>query len=280
MRVFRDTGNFNAVGANADTVVADCPLPAGSRMNNAWLEMHILGPEDSSARNLHVYALSGYVIPVLDPDTPSSVHDLWDEIVPKAADIGSNVFDMDTATPDTGADYEIGEMDFQEMFKLGVANIRQFYKRVHRISAARAATGYTVAAPDTYLPADFVKSRISKGIKVNQPSVAMMGVSSPDLTDTTTVVPTTYSETNWIKLQYIDQTVEQMLDYLIGLTSEGTGTSPYDEAATLVAEYVAPDYYEQSAGRFLPVTWEVFTFMTFDVTIPGRLELRVLTSGV
>ncbi len=279
MRVFRDDGQNRAVVANSDEVLADIALPANSKVNNVWLEAHILGPEDQSGVMLYMYAMSAYVIPVLDPDTPVDIRDYWDRVVPKSADIATSVFDMDTGANDAGGDYEIGEIDFQELFDLNVLDPKQMFRRIKRISVASNATGYVAGTPDSFRPVDFFKTQIKRGKSVNQPSMGMVGLSSPDLTDTTNANRTTPSETDWIKLQYIDTTFQQMLDYLVGLTSEGTGTSPYDEAAALIAEYVAPDYYEATGGRFAPVTWDAFLFATWDVSIRGKLEVRTLSSG-
>ncbi len=283
MRIFRDTGSAVSISANTDELIGSTNLPNNSSLNNLWMESHIFGPDESSVNGQYMYAITGYMLPVLDPDTPINHRDLWDAIIPKSQEVGSNIFDMDTGAGVSAPDFEIGEIDFESMFDLGVGDPRRFFKRVKRISAAQNATGYTQkdSAADTFKPTDLLKTKIGKRVKVHEPSVAAIGFSSPEMADTTTVHDATLSEANWIKLQYINQTFDQMLDYLIGLTSEGTGTTPYDEAAALIADYVAPDFYEVAglAGAWSGVTWQAYTTMTWDISIEGRLNVNTISAG-
>ncbi len=279
MRLFGERGSQVTVGSNSDRVVSDYPIPSGGKLNNIWIEQHVIGPDETDTADMQIYACTGYVLPVLDPDTPDSIDDLWDLQIPKDVEMGNDVIDIDTAGPDTSPDYEVGEIDFTEVFEFQ-SNISKIFNRVKRISVATNPMGYVQkdAAADLFKPTDFWKSHIKKNVRVNQPSMALIGFSSPWLGDTTATVPNSPSEKDWFMLQYLEQTVENMLMYVGGITTASGTQEPYFEASTLIADLLKRDYYEETGGSFNPVTFSVFTFTTFDITVPGRMALGTLAA--
>ncbi len=280
MRLFGERGSQVIVLANTDRVVADYPIPTGGKLNNIWIEQHVIGPDEVDTAHLVIYAVSGYVMPVLDPDTPDSVDDIWNLQVPKDVEVGNDVIDLDTGTNVATPDYEIGEIDFTEVFEMGASSLKKIFNRVKRVSVASNPMGYTQvdAASDLYKPSDIWKTQIKKNISVQSPSMALIGFSSPEMVDTTTTVPNSPSEQDWFQIQYLEQTVENMLMHVGGITTAAGTQEPFSEAATLVANLLKRDYFEETAGNLPAISWNVFTFTTFDITVPGRMSLGTIAA--
>ena len=89
------------IASGTDEVVAWYPLPKGCTLKNVYLDVHMIGPEGLTINKSCMYGLSGFVVPILDPDAETSVETLWDNLVPKDVDSASGVFDLDTGNADT-----------------------------------------------------------------------------------------------------------------------------------------------------------------------------------
>ncbi len=279
MRLFGERGSQVTVAPNTDRVVADYPIPNNGKLNNVWIEQHVIGPDETPSERLLIYSCSGYVMPVLDPDSAVSVDTHWDQMVPKDVEVGADVIDFDTGAGVAAPDYEIGEIDFAEVFDVGTQGLRKIFNRVKRISIATNPTGYTQvdASADLYKPTDYWKTQIKRNISVHEPSMALIGFGSPELVDTTATAPNTPSKTDWFQIQYLEQTVENMLMFVGGITASGT-QEPYTEAATLIADLLKRDYLEEVGASFAPVSFIVFTFSTFDISVPGRMSLNTVSA--
>lgn len=279
MRIFGRRGSFNRVTAGTDQVVAEYPLPSGGKLNNVDLEVHVIGIEETSIRTLNAYGLTGFVVPVVDPDAATSVQTIWDTLIPKDLDAGSGVFDLDTLAVDTTPEYELGELDLSAVFELVGLKPREIFRRRKRISVASNSTGFEnqAAATDDFTPVDFFTTKVRGNVSVQRPSMVLFGVSSPDMTQTTATVPTAPSETQWMLLQYLEQAVENMLMFVAGLIETGAET-PYEESSAFVAQLLEATLFEEVATGFNPQSWDVFTFATFDISVPGRMQLGTISS--
>lgn len=278
MRIFGRRAMQSTIAAGTDQVIAEFPIPAGGRLNNINLEVHVLGPDERTADFMQIYGIAGFVVPILDPDAQVSLDTIWDQLIPKDLDAGSGVFDIDTGATDATPEYELGELDLSAVFELTSIGPREIFRRQKRLSMAVNPAGYAQidSVPDKYKPNDYFTTKISKGVSVSAPSYVLIGFSSPDLTQTTATFPVTISEKEWIQYQYLEQAVENMLMFVAGLVEAGSET-PYTEASDLVAKLLEADVFEEDAGFFDPVTFTVFCFATFDVTVPDRMQLGTLT---
>ena len=64
---------------------------------------------------------------------------------------------------------------------------------------------------------------------------------------------------------------------LIGLVEAGAET-PFVDSATFIASLIEDDVFEGTSGSFLAVAWTVITQATFDISVPGRIAQKTLTS--
>lgn len=260
-------------------MVSGYPLPTGGKLNNVHLEVHIQGPQQSDVLDMFHYGFSGFVVPVPDPDAAVTYDNLWDTLIPKDMDAGSGVLDLDTEAADTTPEFELGELDLAAVFEISGLSPKEIFRRRKMISASSQSIGYTVvdAAPDTFTPMDHFTTQVRKQVRVNTPSGVMFAVSSPDTAQTDQVIPTTPSEKQWFMLQYMDQAIENMLMFVAGLIETGA-ESPYEDASLFIASLLENNVYEGTAGSFASAAWNVVTKSTYDITVPGRMQLNTLSS--
>lgn len=260
-------------------MISHYPLPPGGRLDNLWFELHAIGEAGQVFTHGFMYGVSGFIVPVLDPDAAVNVNTLWDTLVPKDLDVGSGVFDLDTAAADITPEMELGELDLSAVFEISGAEPHEIFRKMRFVTIATSAIGYEPATSgdDLFLPTDFWKSHIGRKFKVSSPSMILLGLSSPDLTQTTATVPLIPSEAEWFIYQFLEQALENMLMFVAGLVSEGTGTTPADEQATFVAGLLENDVFEEDATFFDNIIWTAYCLSTFQVYVPGRMQLGVIT---
>lgn len=259
------------VAAGSDRVLLNYPLPAHGVLNNVHLNIHVLGPEGVQFNQVVMYGLSGFVLPVPDPDSGIAVDTLWDNLVPKDIDSAQGVFDLDTGATDATPEFEMGEPDWSGIFDVAAMEPLEIFRRRKMLSTLNGMVNYEAvpAAADLWVPGDLVKTHVGRKVRVGTPSMVLFGLSSPSLDETNQTTPTVPSETEWILLQYLEIALDQAFMYLIGLVESGA-ESPYLESAGFIAELLEDDAYEATAGGFSPVSWTVFSQGTFDITVPGR----------
>lgn len=267
------------INAGTDRVIAEYPLPVGGKLNGVHLECHVLGLEESLATHMFMYGISGFVVPLPDPDAAINVDTLWDNLIPKDLDAGSGVFDIDTGALDATPEFEIGELDLTAIFDIQGLAPREIFRRRKRITLASNPSGFQqiASSADLLVPLDFFATQIKKAVRVSSPSMVLFGFSSPDLTQTTATVRTAPLESQWFQYQFLEMTIEQMLMFVGGLVESGAET-PYEEASAFIADLIEATVFEQSAGFYDAITWNCYTTATFDVSVPGRMNLGVLTS--
>lgn len=279
MRLFGRRHSQRLVPAGTDEVLVSFPLPAGGVLNNIHLETHVIGPETVEFLQAVMYGLSGFVVPVLDPDDQIVVNTLWDNLIPKDVDHAAGVFDIDTSAADATPEFEMGEPDWTGVMDLAAMNPVQIFRRRKMITVATSMANYATvsAAPDLWTPTDIIKSKIGRKVRVATPSMVMLGFSSPSLDETTTGETNTPEEAQWTLLQYLEITLEQAFINLIGNIEAGA-ESPWEDASGFIAGLIEDDAFEETAGSFAPVSWVVFTGATFDISVPGRRNQNVISS--
>lgn len=279
MRVIGRRLSMHAVAADSDKVVAGYPLPQDGVLNSVYLEMHLIGPEGEKFDSMSIYGMSGFVIPVLDPDGGATFDAIWDAQIPKDVALSAGGFDIDTGAADTNPEFEIGRPDVSAIMDLVAGNPIEIFRRRKYLTIAneRNVRDVVSAGSDLKLVTDYFTTTVSKRVRVSKPSVVLFGVSSPDTTSTTTTVKAIPGEAEWSLLQYLEVALENAFMSLVGLTEAGA-ESPYEESLAFLAELVEDTVFEQTALSFTPTAWTVYCRATFDISVPGRIALGVVTS--
>lgn len=268
------------VAVGSDRVVCSYPIPAGGRLNSTHLEMHMIGDEGQVLDKAVMYGMTGFVVPVIDPETAINVDTLWDNVVPKDVAEGAGVFDLDTDATDTTPEFEPGEPDWSGVFKLNALDVQEIFRRRRLITlASQNGAGHEIVAAgaDLWTPLEFFKTMVKKKVSVQSPSMVLYGVSSPSMDVTTTAVNTAPTETQWVLLQYLELTLEQAFMNLIGLVETGAET-PFEDSSVFIARLIEGAIREEDAAAFTTTVWRCFCRATFDITVPGTVAPTVLTS--
>lgn len=275
IRVFQRNTVHKTVLAGSDMVIAYAPIPANGRVNNLWVDVHIINWAQVSLITAHMYTVNGYVVPVIDPDAGISPQLLWDQVVPKAAITAAGSVDFDTTTPDLDPVMDPGEVNWNSLFEVNQAPF-EFFKRERVMSYAVSKGGHLEGSPDVYRPTDHFSAQVGKRMQVKVPSYAMLAVGSPSMANNRTVFVVPDSPADWAQLQYIEDVLERGLMHMVGLTEAGAET-PWLEAATLLSQLLE-NGEEDSAGAWLTTRWEVFCKATWDVSYEGRMKIGPITS--
>lgn len=283
-RVFRNTTYSVNVVAESDVVIMDCPVPAECQQHNVWAEMHAWGIEADALDwdQATMYGLEAWVIPVPDPDTALDLNTLWDRFVPKDTEVASGAFDLDPATAVTGSFFDLGEVNLDAV--MDMSNLRsehQWYSRRKMLSWANSRVNLTPGTPDLYSAQDVHKIRARKTIAAEYMSWSVMAFGAPSLTDLDSSRSTYASEALWMQTKYIDVVLEQAWVELVGLTEAGAET-PWTDAALAVQDLVEPEPVGGTGtdtANFANMDYHVFANATFEIEVPGRREVSVISGG-
>lgn len=263
------------VPLNTDRVIGMQVLPAESRLNGLSGTCHVIGTTNTPRMSADFYGLHAYVLPILIPDATITPDAIWDNQVPKDKALTvADGLDLDQDTADVTSAFEMGLPTVEAMMGLGDPAI-QVFNRTRMITIADGANGYDRTA-DNWVATDKFKLGITRPVRVDVPSICLFGFSSPETTTTLTAyfVPDTDSE--WAMLHYLEWSLMQAFIHLVGLIETGAET-PYVDAATLVAQIIETTF-EETAGRFNPIAWNVIAEWTWDVTMFGDMQ-KVHLSG-
>ena len=272
-RIFGDRIHQRLVLPDTDAVITAFPLPAGSILNQVWMDIHIIGGE-TPINSMGMFGVTGYILPILDPDQTPVLNDVWDFQVPKSDDMltgaGTDSLDTDTFTAlVTTPDVEPGQLDLNF---IEVGNVvKKVISRREWISFASSPTGFEGGAENIYRPTARFKINMRKRYKVHGASYVMVAVSSPDLTETVATPPTVIGEKNWVQLQFMQYTLKQAWTQMVGLTETG-GETPWVDALQLVEKILQPELIEETTGRFTQQSWDAYCISTFDVSVPGDMD--------
>lgn len=272
MRTYPRRYSQRAVPANTDQALWGYPLVPGGILNRLHFNTHVLGPEESLARDAFLYGFGVWVVTIQDLDQTADLDALWDIKVPKDEAETEGGFNLnlvgENAEPEFGAG---GEIDLHSIFEIKEGSPQEIYRRRTMMTAAKGAISYTRldAAADVYTPGDQFKGLSQKRTRVRNASMVIAGFSSPSLDQTMAptadVVPT---EKQWVQLKFLDQTLRQALMSAIGLIASGT-QEPFTEALAWISKYLEQDIVQDTASAFQTGAYDVFSMASADITIPS-----------
>ncbi len=262
-----------------DRVLIGLSLPSGSRVNNISIEVHCLQTLPIAVEEVTMYAVEGWIVPVLDPDAATQLDTIWDELVPKDTDV--ETIDLDTGSGDATPFYEPGEPDFSDLMDVGLRPERIYHK--NRLLSMANGSIYTFQDNQTpflprWVPGDSFRIRIRKNYAIHQPSVLMFAVANPSLDDTSNVSLKAAAEAEWGQTKYIGHVLERALLHLFGVTEAGAET-PWEEATALLKKHLEPDVFEAVAASFNPSTWDFTMKAIIDHSVEGRLGQTSISTG-
>lgn len=280
LRLFRHQLGQVQVPVGDDEVVASMPIPSECVQNNVWGKVHVITDGDEFITDATLYGVDGFLITIPDPDTADSVDDLWDRVIDKDDDLTAGAVDLDETASDSDNLYEAGEPSVGAILDMHLYNDdNHWFKRRGMMTFANSPTGFNwiTGGLSTFTPRDFFKVRSRKRIFTEYMSMSLLGVSVPTVVTTATIPNSPANPAQWMQEKFIEVMLEQAWMSLIGLTEAGA-TTPWQNAATLIQEIVEPDVYEDTTGAFQTATGlNVFAEVTWDVSVPGRREVKVLT---
>jgi len=281
MRFFRHSLGQLVAGQGSDVCIGGVLLPSESKLNNVWGEVHVIGIGSISFDRAAMYGCGGYVLPVEDPNAVNSFQTIWDTMVPKDADFAAGALDLDAESANTAPEFEPGEPNINRLMDLQVNDERnRFFKRRKLLTFANRPVGFDASiTPDGYIPVDVFNVRSRKNIFADYHSAALMAISSPSMDDmTTTVWASPADSVHWMQIKYLDITLEQAFMQLAGLVETGAET-PWEDAAAILEDLLEPTVVEVTASDFAGIGFNIFSSLTFDVTVPGLLGKQQISAA-
>ena len=259
-----------------DQVLFGLSLPSGSRINNISANIHVVGNSIQPRTNVNMFAVEGYILPVIDPDAGASLETIWDTLVPKDDDV--DTIDLDTQAADTQPFFEPGESAMAEVLDVGFQP-EKVYSTRRMMSFANAGMRQEEASVLEFAPASVINVRVRKNYAIQNPSVLVFSLASPSLDDTTNTIEAAASENEWPRLKYMEVVLEQALIQFMGLVEAGA-ESPWEEAAALLRKHLEPDVYEENGGSWAVQQWYAFTDAVIDHSVEGTMgKLQLGTGG-
>lgn len=262
-----------STGVGQDEAFFGVALPSDSVLHRITGRISIQGAGPQSIDSASAYAVSGYILPILDPTTASSIDTLWDTLVPKDTDV--QAIDLAADAADVTPFYEPGESDWSDLLDVGLRPEKIYEREVLMTMASHAlAISRDPATPFAYewIPGDHFKLEVSKSYRIKQPSMVVFAFASPSLDDHSATVPVGPLEAEWPRLKYAGQMLEQALMDLFGLT-EVAGDQPWQGATDLLEKHLMPDIYEQSTDFFLGGTLKVVGKAVIDHSVTGHVDV-------
>lgn len=281
--IHRTTLVERSTAADTDECIGWCAIPSGGVFRGATLRGSVMGVESTSTLGAIVYGLSGYVLPVLDPDTIQATPDLlWDLQVPKDSAILENTLDYDNLTTAvTTPDVTPGEIDLEQLVDSGNRPV-QLFKTERMVTFAQSPTGFIAGTPDAYFPTDLFAFRVKRQVRVRGPSVVLFALSAPTpgvpsifTGDTSSWAPRTNDE--WYMLRFIGDALERGAVFLHGAST--TEDEPW-EASMELAGRMMEQTFEDTTGAFLAGTKQSFTKINYTIEVPGHLNVKSLRGAV
>jgi len=278
-RIIRRQVTHTLQAGDQDQVVSHCALPEDSKLNHVWLDIQGVGAAAGISPVIATpVGFSGYIMRVDDPDTPDSVDDIWDRMVPKDIALATNVgVEEDTliGAETTAPNYELGQVDPNTLFMVD-SMVKEIFLRREILTAARSRMT-AVSGTSLWIPSFEFKSEISRRYSVPTPSIAAFAVSVPAGDITTATVDNTPTRPEWQTIRFIELALEKAFVFLLGLEETGA-ESPYTDIATTIFDFIEPAVFEETAGAIGQGAFNVWSKITYDVTVLGTMGKQVITS--
>jgi len=276
------------VESGTDAVCWGITLPGktilnGFRVNLSYVNGLVgLGGNQHEMTRISPIAFESWLIPNVDPDTPSTYDVVFDRFVPKDND--AEVIDYDTASAVTANFWEPGEMNLNLALRLGNQPMRlsHFHKFV---SSANGSlwTGQTIepAADQEALwtPGGPLQVRSKKKVFVAKPAFLMFAAAMPIMDDTVSTIEAPLNETAQLLVRFMRQSLEGAIMHQSGVTGAGASTW-FDTASTILQQHLNPDVFEEIAALFESLgEWTVSGEATIDHTVEGRVKIKSISGG-
>lgn len=278
IRMFARRLDKRAVTAGTDGVFFGISLPSDAVVHDINIEVHVHSNTIFALSSMAMYAIEGWILPVIDPDAATSFQTLWDNLVPKDTDV--ETMDLDTAAADATPFFEPGEPDFSDLMEVGLRPER-IYHRSRMFSFANAILRFqdveTPFIPE-WMAGGVERIRIRKRLKVMQPSVLLFALASPSMDDTVNTEPAAAAEAEWGQMKYIGHVLERALLHLLGIVEAGAET-PWEEATALLKKHLEPDPFEQTATQMTANSWFITARGIVDHSVEGRLGQTSISTG-
>lgn len=270
-QLFRKSYKQRVSAGDTDQVVASMPIPAGGMLANVWGEIHSVPSVNLTKIRACLYAVAGYIIPYYDDTKSLSVDTLWDQKVPKDADLsiaaGTDSIDTTPETTDALSFFDAGQANLNKMFNIGGQPERIYHNERLLTVASRGQAEFVASSEaDLWQPTDVVRIRIKDNFRVEQPSYVMFAVGNPELNDVSTGNETTLSAIQEVMLNNLELAIQLALPQIVGMTEAGA-ESPFADLATLIELLVEPIVEEETANSFAGQTWTHFAKFTFEVQL-------------
>ena len=125
IRMFARDTFTRQIDTGEDRVFASLALPSGSRVNDISIDLRAHQLNAIGIGVAMMWAIEGWIVPVIDPDAATAIDTIWDNLVPKDTDV--EVIDLDTGAVDATPFYEPGEPDFSGMMDVGLRPERIYH---------------------------------------------------------------------------------------------------------------------------------------------------------
>lgn len=274
-RLIQQVGSQYTVATDTDEVVAAVALPAGGKLESVSLRISCQMP-DLDVAHAAMYGVTMFAVPVLDPDGTLKFNQIWDAQVPKDKDEGAGVYDLDTQAADATPEFEMGEMDFETLIGAG-GGTRKMWRRRRLIPFAESPVAFQAGTPDTFSAIDSFSVGMKQKLRVDVPTVVLLGFSSPVMDDTVSSDLPPPTEKQWTKLRFVVDTLKQAVIELLGEVEAGAET-PWTEAAVFISTLLEGPFFEEDAGSFTTGTWLVYATGQFTISVPGEIGFGTLSS--
>lgn len=261
---------------NTDRVILGIPLADGAILKAVSARIHCFSTE-LPAISAAMYNVAQFVVPVPDPDASITYDGIWDLTVPKDLSV-TTAIDLDTAQTQAAPELEPGEWNLQAVYDVPSIGVHKLPRRGRLMTMADSgAGGFATGGATHWLPRDRFTMNSTPNIRVQVPSIYMMAFSSPVLDGTTVTITAAPTESEWILLQHLRETAARALMSLSGLTEAGA-TTPWVDSANFLAKILEPKAFEETAGEFVTLSWEVVCQSEVRVSTPGAIDIGMLDS--
>lgn len=273
-----------APSGGADSCFAWAAIPQGGRFLGATVVGTVMGSESTSTLGAMVFGLSGYAVPVLDPDTIQASPDaMWDLQVPKDEDVAEDALDFDyRTTSDSTPNMTIGEPNLNIMIGAQVG-AKKLFRMERVVTFADSPTGFIAGTPDAYFPTAQVSFRVKVHVSADVPTMVLFAHSAPTpgigsifTGNLASWAPRTADE--WLKLRYIGDTVKMAAPFLAPAGVETGAESPWEEAAELMQRSTIQSF-EDTSGAFINMAQQSFMKSRMQIEVPGHLMMNRVSAG-
>jgi len=281
LKIRRRTLVQRVVNAGADQVVAWVALPTGGELRKLSVKLHLVLGSSISVVQAKGFGFSGYVFPLNNPSAvPSGPDAVWDMMVPKDAALSTDSLDMDPTAGDTEPEQDYAKFSAETMFDLTTHGVVQLFKGEDEITFANSPRGFVDASTDEYRPTKFMQFHVNKRVRVKQPSVVLLGISSGDNPVATSWSGSTNAwspntDAEWQQLKYLEDSLLFAMPWLSGETT-GSATNVFQHRAEMAGRMV-DQTYESTDGTFdVTTALSVIAVVTYWIAVPGTQRLGTL----